>query len=147
MNADAELDALVWGNLSVALDHRPLDFDGAVHSIDDAAEVNDGAVAGALDDAAMMHGDGWVDQIAPKGPKPCEDAIFVRSSKPGVTDNVGDQDRGQLAGLAHGASADAGRSPGRGGLGMAAYHAALRRTWKQGMQAPACRPAGLSTPR
>src|SRR5215469_11931022 len=83
MNADAEFDALVWRDLGVALDHRPLDFDGAVHRVDDAAEFNDAAVASALDDAAMMHGDGWVDQVAPKGPKPCEDAIFVRASKAG----------------------------------------------------------------
>jgi hypothetical protein len=26
-----------------------------------------------------MHGDGWDDQVAPKSPEPCEDAIFVRS--------------------------------------------------------------------
>jgi hypothetical protein len=29
----------------------------------------------------MMHGDGWVDQVAPKGPKPCEDAIFAPASR------------------------------------------------------------------
>jgi hypothetical protein len=75
------------------LDHRPLDFDGAVFRIDDAAEFNDAAVAGALDDAAMMHGDGWVDQVAAKGPKPREDAIFVRASKTRVADDVGHQDR------------------------------------------------------
>jgi hypothetical protein len=41
MNADAEFDALVWRDLGVALDHRPLNFDGAVHRVDDAAEFND----------------------------------------------------------------------------------------------------------
>jgi hypothetical protein len=40
----------------------------------------------------MMHGDGRVDQIAPEGPKPGEDAILVCARKPGVADNVGDQD-------------------------------------------------------
>jgi hypothetical protein len=50
----------------------------------------------------MMHRDGRVNQVAPKGAEPCEDAIFVRTSKPGVADNVGYQDGGELAGLAHG---------------------------------------------
>jgi hypothetical protein len=45
-----------------------LDFDGAVHRVDNAAEFNDAAVASALDDAAMMHGNGWVDQVAPQRP-------------------------------------------------------------------------------
>jgi hypothetical protein len=31
----------------------------------------------------MMHGDGRVDQVAAQRPKPCEDAIFIRASKPG----------------------------------------------------------------
>ena len=106
-------------NCSAALDHCSLDFNSAVPRIDDAAELDNRAVASALDDAAMMHGDGWVDQIAPKGPKPCEDPIFVRASKPGVADDVGHQDRRKLAGLAHGTSA-AAKFPVAVRLGMAA---------------------------
>jgi hypothetical protein len=41
MDADPEFDALVGRDLGVALDHRPLDFDGTVHRIDDAAEFDD----------------------------------------------------------------------------------------------------------
>ena len=48
----------------VALDHGVLHFDGAAHRVDDAAKLDDAAIAGALDDAAMMHGDGRIDQIA-----------------------------------------------------------------------------------
>ena len=58
MDADAKFDALVGRDPSVALDHRRLDFNGAAHRVDDAAELDDAAVAGALDDAAVMHGDG-----------------------------------------------------------------------------------------
>ena len=58
MNADAELDALLGRHAGVALDHAVLHFDGAAHGVDDAAELDDAAVAGALDDAAVMHGDG-----------------------------------------------------------------------------------------
>jgi hypothetical protein len=125
MNADAELDALVRRDLGVALDHRPLDFDGAVHCIDNAPELDNCAVARALDDPAMMHGDGWVDQVAPKGPKPCKDAIFVRASKPRIPDDIGYQDRREFPGLVHGAGAEV-RSPVARGLSMVRFHAALK---------------------
>jgi hypothetical protein len=62
------IDALVGRDLGVALDHRSLDFDGAADRIDDAAEFDDAAVASALNDAAMMHRDGRVDQVAPQRP-------------------------------------------------------------------------------
>ena len=67
MNADAKLDAALGRHAGVALDHAVLDFDGAAHRVDHAAELDDGAVAGALDDAAVMHGDGRIDQIAAQG--------------------------------------------------------------------------------
>ena len=89
MDADAKFDALVGRDLGVALDHRLLDFNGTVHRVDDAAELDDAAVAGALDDAAVMHRDGWVDQVAAKGPKASKDAIFVRTRKPRIADHVG----------------------------------------------------------
>jgi hypothetical protein len=98
-------------DLGVALDHRPLEFDGAIHSVDHAAELDDAAVASALDDAAVMHRDSWVDQVAPKGPKASLDALLVRAREPRVANDVGYQDRCKLSSLAHGVSAKAGRSP------------------------------------
>ena len=82
MDADPKFDALVGRDPSVALDHRPLDFNGAVHRVDDAAELDDAAVAGALDDAAVMRGDGGVDQIAAQGPKARQGSILVGPGKP-----------------------------------------------------------------
>ena len=81
-----------------------LDFDGAVHCVDDAAELDDAAVAGALDDAAVMHGDGRIDQIASERPQPRQNSVLVGSGKPRIADHVGHQDRGQFSGLAHGAT-------------------------------------------
>jgi len=37
---------------------------GAAHRIDHAAELDEAAVAGALDDTAVMHGDGRIDEIS-----------------------------------------------------------------------------------
>ena len=104
MDADPKFDALVGRDLRVALDHRPLDFNGAVHRVDHTAEFDDAAVAGALDDAPMVDGDGRVDQVATKRPQAREDSIFVRAGKPRVADDVGHQDRREFSGLAHGAT-------------------------------------------
>ena len=129
----AKFDALVRRDPGVALDHRPLDFNGAVHCVDDAAEFDDAAVARALDDATVMHRDGRVDQVAAKGPKAGEDSILIRTRKPRVADDVGHQDRREFPGLAHGASAEA-RSPVAGGLGMAALPCCTEEDVEAGVQ-------------
>ena len=101
MDADAELDPALGRHAGVAFDHRVLQFNGAAHRIDNAAEFDDAAVAGALDDAAVMDGDRGVDQVAAKRSKPGEDAIFVRAGEPAVADDVGHQDRYEFSGLTH----------------------------------------------
>ena len=103
MNADAKFDALVRRHAGVALDHGVLHFDRAAHRVDDAAELDDAAVAGALDDAAMMHGDRGIDQIAAQRAQSRQGAIFVRAREPAVADHIRDQNRRNFPGLAHGA--------------------------------------------
>jgi hypothetical protein len=102
MDADPKFDALVRRDPSVALDHRPLDFNGAVHCVDDTPELDNCAVAGALDDPAVVHGDGRIDQVASERPQPRQNPVLVGSGEPRVADNVGHQDRGQFSRLAHG---------------------------------------------
>ena len=41
MDADAELDAALGRQASIALDHAVLDLDGAAHGIDDASELDE----------------------------------------------------------------------------------------------------------
>jgi hypothetical protein len=43
-------------------------FDGAAHRVDYASKLDENAVAGALDDAPMMGGDGGINQIASQPP-------------------------------------------------------------------------------
>ena len=62
------------------------------------------AVAGALDDAPMMHGDGRIDQVASERPQPRQNAILVGSGEPRIADHVGHQDRREFSGFAHGAT-------------------------------------------
>ena len=61
MDADPEFYAALGRQAGVALDQAVLHFDGAAHRVDHAAEFDEAAVAGALDDAPMMGGDGRID--------------------------------------------------------------------------------------
>ena len=88
-----KFDALVRRDLSVALDHRPLDFDGAVNSVDHAAELDDRAVASALDDASTVHGDDRIDQVAAERPEPRQRAVFVGAGEPAIAHDVSNQNR------------------------------------------------------
>ena len=77
-------------------------------------------VAGALDDAPVMRGDGGIDQIAAQPPQPRQGAILVRSREPAVADHIGDQDRCNFPGLAHSSGSPALRKPSsRGGMSAA----------------------------
>jgi hypothetical protein len=64
MDADAELDAALGRQASVPLDHAALHLDGAAHGVDNASELNEDAVSGPLNDAAVMQSGGRVEQIA-----------------------------------------------------------------------------------
>ena len=101
MNADAKFDALFKRDARVALDHGVLHFDCTAHRVNDAAELDDAAVAGALDDAAMMDGDCRIDQIAAQRAQSRQSPIFVRAGEPAVADHIRDQNRRNLPGLAH----------------------------------------------
>jgi hypothetical protein len=115
MDADAEFDAAVGRQASVALDHAVLHFDRAPHGVDHAAELRDEPVAGSLDDAAAMHGDGRVDQVAPQRAEPRERAILIGAREPAVADHIRDQDCSNLPGLAHSSGNPALRRPSTSG--------------------------------
>ena len=59
-----------------------------------AAEFDNRAVASALDDPAVMHSDGRVDQVASERPQPRQNPVLVGSGKPRIADDIGHQDRG-----------------------------------------------------
>ena len=59
------------------------------------------AVAGALDDAPVMDGDGRIDQVAAERPQPRQRAILVRPGEPAIADDVGHQDRREFARFRH----------------------------------------------
>ena len=101
MNPDAKLDKPLGRKAGVALDHAALHLKRAAHGVDDAAELDDRAVPGALDDAAMMRGDGGVDEVAAKPLRRARVPILIRACEPAISDDVRDKNRRKLSGLAH----------------------------------------------
>ena len=83
MNADAELDASLRREAGVALDHAVLHFDRATHGVDHTAKLDESAVAGAFDDAAVMHGDGRDRSDRCAAPAAVQRAILVCAGRAG----------------------------------------------------------------
>ncbi len=101
MDADAELDAPLGRHAGVSLDQSVLHLDRAADRVDHAAELDNRAVAGAFDDAAVMSGDGGVDQVAAQAPEPRERPVFVGAGETAISDDISNQDSRELPGLAH----------------------------------------------
>ena len=64
MDADPKLNAAARLKPSRALDHAALHLDGALHGVHHATELDNTPVAGALNDAAAVSGEGGVDEVA-----------------------------------------------------------------------------------
>ena len=64
MDSDPELDLPVLGDSRIALNEAALNFEGAAHRIDRAAELDNAPVAGPFDHAAPVCGDGRVEQLS-----------------------------------------------------------------------------------
>jgi hypothetical protein len=64
IDPDAKSQAALLGEIQIAVGHPALNFAGAAHRIDDAGEFRQHAVAGGLDDPAMMLADLRIDQFA-----------------------------------------------------------------------------------
>src|SRR5712664_780418 len=57
VNADAIFDPLDLRHIGILFGHTALDFVGTSHGVDHAGELNESAVPGILDDAAVMLSD------------------------------------------------------------------------------------------
>ena len=64
MNSDPELDASLGRQAGIAFGHAVLHFDRAAHGVDHAAKLDEAAVPGSLDNAAVMRVNRGIDQIA-----------------------------------------------------------------------------------
>jgi hypothetical protein len=77
VNADAKFDPLVLRHIDILLRHAALDFVGASDGIDHAAELNESAVPGILDDASAMISDFGIKKRLSKSFQLRQRAFFV----------------------------------------------------------------------
>ena len=97
IDADAELYPPRRRDVGVAPRHPALDLGSAQHGVGDAVELDQHAVAGGLDDAAAVLGDGRIDQFDPMGLETRERPRLVDLHQPTVADHVGGEDRREPA--------------------------------------------------
>src|SRR5690348_8891068 len=91
----AQIDANAENNLLLAFIPqfaRPLDRKCAVDGIDYASELNDGAIANQLDDAALVGGDRRLKDRLPVLLQGSERARLVGRHQSGIADDVGRED-------------------------------------------------------
>src|SRR5689334_12195472 len=67
----------------------------------DACEFHQQAVAGGLDDAAVVLGDLRIEKLAAQRLKAFERAFLIRAHQPRITRHIGGEDRGETAGGGH----------------------------------------------
>jgi hypothetical protein len=89
VDADAESDPPVYRVLAVAPGHPALDGNGAFQRVDDAGELDQGAVADQLDDAAVVFANRRVDEFGAEGLECRQRPRLVRAHHPAVTHYVG----------------------------------------------------------
>ena len=77
--------------------HVPLNFSRAFHRVHDAGKFDEHAVTGLLDDAPLMLGDRWIDQLGTVALEIRKGADLVHAHQPAIADDVGSKDGGQTA--------------------------------------------------
>jgi hypothetical protein len=103
---------------SPALRKPSITIDGV--GVHDAPELDEDAVTRPLDHTAVMHGDGWIDQIAPQRSQAGKRPLLVGASKPAVSDHIRRKDGCEFPGLRHGSpfttrqTSTIARRPGQG---------------------------------
>jgi hypothetical protein len=85
-----------------------LHLDGAANGIYHATKFYENTIPCPLDDVAIVHGDGGIDQIAPQPAQSRQGPILVGTGELAVPDNICRQNCGQLSGLRHGSTSREG---------------------------------------
>jgi hypothetical protein len=104
IDADAQFDAALCAGIRAPLLHRLLHLDCAAHRIDDARKFHQHAVAGGLDDAAVVRGDLRIDELGAQRFEAFERPLLVRPHQPRIACDIGGEDRGKSTGRDHSGS-------------------------------------------
>jgi len=101
VDADAQLDAVVRREPLIPLGHRLLHLDRAAHRIDDAGKFHQQAVAGGLDDAAVVLGDLRIEELLPQRFEALVRALLVGAHQPRIAGHIGGENCGEAADRRH----------------------------------------------
>src|SRR6516225_1966023 len=93
VNADPKLDAPIRWQYGIALGHCRLHLSGRAERVDDAGELDQEAVAGGLDDAALMVGDLRIDDFGAQHPEPAQGPFLVGLDQARVAGDIGRDER------------------------------------------------------
>ena len=88
IDADPEYDPLVFRDRGVALGHPTLHGDRTGDGLNDARELDQDAVAGRLDDAALVVGDLRIDEFTTMRPEPREGAGLIESHEAAISGHI-----------------------------------------------------------
>ena len=92
MNANAEVDAAGIDHVIVALSHFGLDGNRAGYGVDYARKLDQRPVAHQFDDAPVIVGDLWIDQLLPVRLERSQSARLVPLHETAVANHVGSED-------------------------------------------------------
>ena len=88
IDADAKLHAAFGRVVHIFRLERGLHFDGAIHRLDHAGKLGQHAVAGRINEAAVMLGNSGVEQVE-MGREGAQGRLFVLAHEAAVAENVG----------------------------------------------------------
>ena len=97
VDTDAQHDVASFRQIAVRGGHAVLQFDRALHRVYRTAELDEHAVAGDLEDAALVADDQGLQHLLPPGLERGQRAGLVVLHEPAVTNYVGGEDGGKAA--------------------------------------------------
>ena len=95
VQADAEHDGGVLGLVPVGLGHGLLELDGGAQSVHGAWELDQGAVAGQLDQPSAMASQNGLQPLGPMGFQPGKGAVLITAHQARVANDIRRQNRRQ----------------------------------------------------
>jgi hypothetical protein len=113
MNTDPKINPCFGWYPHIPLGHCLLHFRRTAESIDDTAKLDQHSIAGGFDDPAMVLSDFWIDEFATQSFEAFEGTFLIRPHQPRIAGDIGSEDCGETAGLAHSDSPAAKRRPER----------------------------------
>jgi hypothetical protein len=89
--------AALVGEVQISAGHRALDFAGTAHRVDHAGKFCQHAIAGDLDDAAVMLADLRIDQFDEMRLEAFVRAFLIGTHQTRIAHHIGGEDRGETA--------------------------------------------------